>query len=195
MGFVKGTIACLGRTMVATIFLVSALGNKIIRFNEVAELMASKGMPQTPVLGVPAHKLLLVGAIAFLILGGLSVALGYKARFGSLMLLVFLGAATYYFHDFWNAEAEQRPTEMIQFLKNFSLAGTMLFFIANGAGPGSLDQRQAGKHRRAALPPQADQLASLGSRTPLPADGGGADLPTRPTSQTPPGDAAAGMSS
>ena len=195
MGIVRGIVACLGRFMIATIFLVSALGNKIVRFNAVAELMASKGMPQTPVLGVPAHKLLLVGAIVFLILGGLSVAVGYKARVGSLMLLIFLAAATFFFHDFWNAEAEQQPTEMIQFLKNLSLAGTMLFLIANGAGPGSLDRRQAGKQRRAALPPQADQLASLGSRIPLPADGGGADLPTKPISQMPPGDADVGVSS
>jgi len=107
--------------------------------------MVSKGMPQDEILGIPAHKYLLCGAIVFLILGGLSVAAGLKARLGACMLLLFLIGATYYFHDFWNAEADQQPAEMIQFLKNLALGGTMLFIIANGAGPGSLDYRKKSK--------------------------------------------------
>jgi len=142
MGLLQGILACLGRVMIATIFLVSAAGNKIWKFNEVAGYMAAEGVPQFPVLGIPLHKILLAGAIAFLLLGGLSVAVGYRARLGGFMLLVFLGAATYYFHDFWNVEPEKRPLELIQFLKNLSLAGTMVFIIANGAGPGSLDRRR-----------------------------------------------------
>jgi putative oxidoreductase len=80
--------------MIAVIFLLSALGNKIWNFSNVAELMASKGMPQNIILGIPAHKYLLCGAIVFLITGGLSVALGFKARLGAFMLLLFLVAAT-----------------------------------------------------------------------------------------------------
>ncbi len=159
MGFLQGLLACLGRVMIATIFLVSAAGNKIWKFNEAAGYMAAEGVPQLPVLGLPLHKVLLAGAIVFLLLGGLSVAAGYKARVGGFLLLVFLGAATYYFHDFWNAEPEERPLEMIQFLKNMSLAGTMLFIIANGAGPGSLDRRQRrpiSPDRGAGQPQQAD---------------------------------------
>ena len=131
--------------MISTIFLLSALGNKITNFSSVADVMASKGMPQDEILGIPAHKYLLCGAIVFLILGGLSVAAGLKARLGACMLFLCLIGATYYFHDFWNAEADQQPAEMIQFLKNLALGGTMLFIIANGAGPGSLDCRKKSK--------------------------------------------------
>ena len=134
--------------MISIIFLLSAFGNKILNFSSVADLMAAQGMPQDEILGIPAHKYLLCGAIVFLILGGLSVAAGFKARLGACMLLLFLAGATYYFHDFWNAEADQKPTEMIQFLKNMALSGTMLFIIANGAGPGSLDQRKKFKSIR-----------------------------------------------
>ena len=134
--------------MISIIFLLSAFGNKILNFSSVADLMAAQGMPQDEILGIPAHKYLLCGAIVFLILGGLSVAAGFKARLGACMLLLFLAGATYYFHDFWNAEADQKPTEMIQFLKNLALSGTMLFIIANGAGPGSLDQRKKLKSKR-----------------------------------------------
>ena len=146
MRIIQGVLACAGRLMISVIFLLSAFGNKIVNFNSVADLMASKGMPQDEILGIPAHKYLLCGAIVFLILGGLSVAAGFKARLGACMLLLFLVGATCYFHDFWNADADHQPTEMIQFLKNLALSGTMLFIIANGAGPGSFDQREKSKH-------------------------------------------------
>jgi putative oxidoreductase len=150
---IQGILAFVGRLMISIIFLLSALGNKIPNFSSVADVMASKGMPQDEILGIPAHKYLLCGAIVFLILGGLSVAAGFKARLGACMLFLFLIGATYYFHDFWNAEADQQPAEMIQFLKNLALSGTMLFLIANGAGPGSLDHRKNSKNMREAIKP------------------------------------------
>lgn len=153
MRIIQGILACVGRLMISTIFLLSALGNKITNFSSVADVMASKGMPQDEILGIPAHKYLLCGAIVFLILGGLLVAAGLKARLGACMLLLFLIGATYYFHDFWNAEADQQPAEMIQFLKNLALGGTMLFIIANGAGPGSLDHRKKSKIMREGTKP------------------------------------------
>lgn len=121
--------------MLATIFLMSALGSKIPNFGSVAEYMASKG--------VPAASLMLVGAIAFLILGSLSIVLGYKARLGAGMLIVFLALATYFFHDFWSFAPDSKDFEaqMIQFMKNLGLAGAMVMLVANGAGPGSLDNR------------------------------------------------------
>ncbi len=143
MNVIRGILAFLGRLAISLIFLVSAAANKIPQFSNVAEAMAAEGVPQDPVLGIAGHKLLLMAAIVFLILGSISVTIGYKARVGAFMLLVFLGAATYYFHDFWNAPAEQQQIEVIQFMKNLALMGTMVFLIANGAGPGSLDRRHA----------------------------------------------------
>ena len=35
-------------------------------------------------------------------------------------------------------DAERKQAEMIAFMKNLSLMGTMLFLIANGSGPWSL---------------------------------------------------------
>ena len=84
----------IGRVMLALIFLMSAVGNKIPNFSGVAEYMASEG--------VPAASFMLAGAIVFLIAGGLSIVLGFKARIGAGLLLVFLALATYYFHDFWS---------------------------------------------------------------------------------------------
>jgi putative oxidoreductase len=128
---IQGVTTILARVLLCTIFLLSAVGNKIPNFESVAEYMQSAG--------VPASKLMLAGAIAFLIVGSLSVLLGFEARIGAGLLLVFLALATYYFHAFWNLEGQEQQMQMIQFMKNLSMAGAMLFIIANGAGPLSFD--------------------------------------------------------
>ena len=124
-----------GRVMLATIFFMSAIGNKIPKFGAVTDYMASAG--------VPAPSFMLVGAIAFLIVGSISIVLGFKARVGAGLLLVFLALATYYFHDFWTFEPDSKEfqMQMIHFMKNLGLAGAMVMLIANGSGLGSLDNR------------------------------------------------------
>lgn len=134
---VQGLLTVVGRVMLSTIFLMSAVGNKIPHFNDVVGYMQSHG--------VPAPQVLLPGAIAFLIVGSLSVILGFKARFGATLLLVFLALATYYFHAFWKLEGQAQQDEMVQFMKNLSMAGAMVFIMANGSGPMSLDRVLASK--------------------------------------------------
>ena len=89
----QGALTVVGRVLIATIFLMSAVGNKIPNFSSVAKVMES--------VGVPAPQLLLVGAIVFLVVGSLSVIVGYNARIGAGLLVVFLILASYYFHAFW----------------------------------------------------------------------------------------------
>jgi putative oxidoreductase len=85
---------------------------------------------------------MLVGAIVFLIAGSLSVVLGFKARVGATLLLIFLVLATYYFHDFWDVtDPAAKQEQLIQFMKNLGLMGAMVLIIANGTGPMSLDER------------------------------------------------------
>ena len=79
---VRGTMTVIGRIMLSLVFLMSAIGNKIPNFSQVAKYMSTEG--------VAASQLMLVGAIVFLIAGSLSVIVGYKARIGATLLLVFL---------------------------------------------------------------------------------------------------------
>ena len=132
----QGIVSVVGRVLLCTIFFMAAVGNKIPNFQAVAGYMAKEG--------VPAPQVMLAGAIIFLIAGSLSVILGYKARIGATLLLVFLILATYYFHDFWTlSDPQAQQEQMIQFLKNLALMGAMLLVIANGTGPLSLDGRRA----------------------------------------------------
>jgi putative oxidoreductase len=135
MHFIQGFLSLVGRLMIVAIFLASAVMNKIPQFTAVADVMAAKGIQQP--------KIMLAGAIAFLIIGSVSIIIGYHARLGALLLLVFLAAATYYFHAFWKLapDAPEVQGEMIHFMKNVGLMGTMVFIMANGPGPWSLDAR------------------------------------------------------
>ncbi len=87
----------------------------------------------------------------------MSIIVGYQARIGAALLLVFLVLATYFFHNFWAVPADSlwvlssnpdvkmpvAQVETINFLKNVGLMGAMLLVIANGSGPMSLDDRLA----------------------------------------------------
>jgi putative oxidoreductase len=128
---IQGPLTFFGRLLLGTIFFLAAAGNKIPHFSDVAKIMESAG--------VPAPQFLLVGAIIFLIAGSLSVIVGYKARIGAGLLLTFLVLASYYFHPFWKFEGQAQQEPMIQFMKNLSMMGAMLFIMANGPGPMSVD--------------------------------------------------------
>jgi putative oxidoreductase len=128
----QGFFSLAARLLIAAIFLASAIGNKIPQFKATAEYMQSEG--------VPNPKLALFGAIGLLLLGGLSLVSGAWTRIGAFFLLVFLAAATFYFHDFWKfADPVQRQLQTIQFMKNLAIAGGLLSLIAFGGGPWSVD--------------------------------------------------------
>jgi putative oxidoreductase len=127
----RGPFTVLSRLLLATIFLMSAVGNKIPHFSDVARIMES--------VGIPAPQFMLAGAIVFLLAGSLSVIVGYKARLGAALLLTFLVLASYWFHPFWKLEGQVQQEQMIHFMKNLSMMGAMLFIVTNGSGPMSLD--------------------------------------------------------
>jgi putative oxidoreductase len=147
----RGLLTVLGRLLLCTIFLLAAVGNKIPHFSDVAKIMES--------VGVPAPQFLLAGAIVFLLAGSVSIIIGYRARIGAVLLLTFLVLASYYFHAFWKLQGQAQQEQMIQFMKNLSMMGAMLFVVANGSGPMSLDSWLA---RRSASPEKSVRLAQAG---------------------------------
>ena len=140
-GMLRGSLTVLGRLLLCAIFFMAAVGNKIPHFSDVATIMES--------VGVPAPQFMLAGAIVFLVVGSLSVIAGYKARIGAVLLLTFLVLASYYFHPFWKLDGQAQQEQMIQFMKNLSMMGAMLFIVANGSGPMSLD---SWLHKRTTAP-------------------------------------------
>jgi putative oxidoreductase len=109
------------------IFLASAFG-KITNFEGTLQYMDTRGMP--------AVTFLCVAAIAVETLGAVSLILGYRTRWGAVMLAVFLVAATWVFHT--------APDQRIQLLKNLAILGGLLNVVAFGPGQISLEQGGGG---------------------------------------------------
>jgi len=120
-----------GRVLITFIFLRSAYG-KITGFTVVSGMMAKKGMPFSDVL--------LVGAIALEIVGGLMVLAGWHARIGALLLAIFLVPATLIFHNFWAVDPAQLTNQLNHFVKNLSILGALVFIIGMGSGPLSFNE-------------------------------------------------------
>jgi putative oxidoreductase len=117
--------------MLCAIFVMAAVADLIPKFAVTVKRMEAEH--------VPLPQVMLVGAICVLIVGSLLVILGYKARWGALLLLVFLTLVTYYFHDFWQLQAPAQESELIHFMKNLGLGGAMVLILANGPGTWSVD--------------------------------------------------------
>jgi len=129
---VKNITNVVARIMITLIFFMSAVGNKIPKFSQVVQAMTAEGVP------IPQFSL--AGAIVFLLAGSVSILVGYRTEIGASLLLIFLILATFFFHDFWNFEGADQQLQMIQFMKNLSLMGTMLFLISSGSGAYSVDR-------------------------------------------------------
>ncbi|HBB30946.1 MAG TPA: DoxX family protein [Cyanobacteria bacterium UBA8803] len=115
----------LARIFLSAIFIKSGI-DKLIDPASTQQYMASKG--------IPLSGLLLIPTIIVLVGGGISVLLGYKARWGALLLIGFLIPTTLIFHtDF--------PEQESQFLKNLGLMGGLMMVVAFGAGAISFDER------------------------------------------------------
>lgn len=120
-----------GRAFFAAIFLMSLLTH----FSPQAIGYATQAGVPFARLSVP-----LSGLIAFA--GGLSVLLGYRARIGAWLIVIFLVPVTVMMHNFW-AVADPMMAQMQQamFMKNLSMLGGALLVTYFGAGPISLDAR------------------------------------------------------
>ncbi len=121
----------IGRLLISFIFLFSAYG-KITGFEGTVAYIASKSLP--------LPQLAAVGSIIVELGGGLMVVLGWKARWAAAALFVFTALAALFFHNFWAVAADQAQNQMIHFMKNICMMGGLLFVVAHGSGPISLDK-------------------------------------------------------
>ncbi len=127
-----GVALLAARVGLGSIFLMSGLG-KVANWNGTVAYAGSKGVPEV----------LLAGAAALAILGGVSVLAGWRTRWGVAALLAFLAPVTVVFHGFWGYQGAEVQPQLIQFLKNLSIAGGLLALGQAGPGAISVDARAA----------------------------------------------------
>ena len=127
----QDTVALVGRILLAVMFIISGFG-KIAGFDGTVGYIASKGLP--------IAQLVAIGTIAVELGGGIMLAVGFKARWAALALAIFTLLAAIIFHNFWAAEAAQKMSQQINFMKNISIVGGMLMVFAFGPGRLSVDK-------------------------------------------------------
>jgi len=122
-----------GRVLLALIFVISGYG-KLVGFDGTVGYIASKGLP-LPQLAAAA-------AIAIELVGGVLLVIGWQTRWAATAIFLFMIPTTLIFHAFWAAPAANLQMETIQFMKNLCIMGGMLYVMAFGAGPLSVDNRK-----------------------------------------------------
>jgi putative oxidoreductase len=130
--FWQGAVVVLGRFLFALIFLMAGANH----FNkQTIGYAASQGVPLAAI-AVP-----LSGVLA--ILGGLSILLGYRAKLGAWLIVLFLIPVTSMMHKFWTvSDPMMAQIQMVMFMKNVSMLGGALLISHFGAGSFSLDARR-----------------------------------------------------
>ena len=125
-----------GRILFALIFISSG-------FNHLANTVQTAAYAASAHVPMATTAVILSGIIA--LLGALSILLGYKAKIGGWLLVLFLVPVTLMMHNFWAiTDPSQQMMKMMQmsmFMKNLGLIGGALMFAYFGAGPLSLDSR------------------------------------------------------
>jgi putative oxidoreductase len=119
-----------GRAFFAAAFIVAGVEH-LADPGRTLKTVSRAGVPLPRIMGPLAFVLALVG--------GLSILLGFEARWGALLLIVFLVPSTLATHCFWRAaHGREGRRELQQFLKNAALVGSALAWVYFGSGPLSL---------------------------------------------------------
>ena len=123
-------VGLLGRILYSVIFILS--GPNHFKAQTIG-YAAAQGVPLASIL-VP-----LSGIVA--LLGGLSIALGYRAKLGAWLIVLFLVPVTLMLHRFWGVSDPQvAQLQLGMFMKNVSMLGAALMIARVGSGPLSLKQ-------------------------------------------------------
>lgn len=114
----------IARILIGGFFLFAGIG-------KIGDVAGTAGYMQ--MVGLPGF--LVWPAIIFELALGLCMIVGFKTRIAALAGAAFCVVTAVLFH---NNFADQ--TQMVMFLKNFSIAGGFLMFFAHGAGAVALDK-------------------------------------------------------
>ena len=112
----------LGRVLFGGVFLFSGL-NHFIYLQNMSAYANSRGVP------LPQFAVALAGLM--ILLGGVSVIIGYRPRLGLALIILFLVPVTLIMHNFWAVtDPQARMAELTNFLKNTALTGAAFALMA-----------------------------------------------------------------
>ncbi len=137
-----------GRILFAVLFIYSG-ATKLFAIQTTSEFISAKiaipalFTPYTSQLetmtGMSTQQMLAIAVGAFQVISGLMIALNFGARFFAILLIFYVAAATFYFHDFWNQSPPDNAKTLVEALKNLSIIGALFMIAGYGRSPRTLD--------------------------------------------------------
>jgi putative oxidoreductase len=127
----------LGRVLFAVLFIVSG-ASKLMDLAATTQMTEKIVLPAAlsaytsqleSMTGMPMAQMLAIAAGAIELMCGLMIALNFGARFAAILLIFFVLAATFYFHDFWNQTGLEARNNLVHALKNLSIIGALFIIV------------------------------------------------------------------
>src|SRR5580698_24395 len=122
-----------GRILFAVLFIFSG-ASKLLDLTATAQMTEKIVLPAVlapytsqleGITGMAMPQMMAIGTGALELICGLMIALNFGARFFAIVLILFVAAATFYYHDFWNQTGSEATNNLIHALKNLSLIGAL----------------------------------------------------------------------
>jgi len=133
----------LGRVLFAVLFIYSG-ATKLFGIQATTDFIAAKVaipamlLPYTSQLetmtGMSTQQTLAIAVGAFEVIGGLMIAVNFGARFFAILMIFFVAATIFYFHDFWNQSPPDNAKTLMDALKNLSIIGALFMIVDMAAG-------------------------------------------------------------
>jgi putative oxidoreductase len=129
-----------GRILFCVIFIFSG-ASKLLDLTATAQMTEKIVLPAAlatytsqleGLTGMSMPMMLAIAAGALELICGLMIALNFGARFFAVLLILFVAAATFYYHDFWNQAGPEARNNVVHALKNLSLIGALFMIIGYG---------------------------------------------------------------
>jgi len=131
MSFGESIAPFFGRMVLAWFFLTQAY-RYALDWNNTTVLLTMKQVPAAPAL--------LLATLIGLVMGSLSLVIGFRTRIGALVLFAITVAATVTLHDYWHLQAVvARAADFDVFARNVAIAGGLLLLIGMGSGKFGFD--------------------------------------------------------
>ena len=133
-------------TATAFIILLGRILFTIVFFVSVPAHFGPVDLGYAKAAGVPMANVVVPAAGLLMLIGALSVLLGFRAKLGAWLLVLFLVPVTLTMHGFWGApNGMMAQLQMGMFIRNLSIVGGALFVSQFGPGAWSLDALQGRK--------------------------------------------------
>jgi putative oxidoreductase len=136
-------LPAIGRVLLALIFVLSGI-SKLGAIAATSAHMASAGIPYA--------NDLVWGAVALELGGGILLIVGLLTRLVGLAFFFYTLTLAVIFHAYWTMTGAEAHAQHNDFFQHLAIMGGMLFVVAFGAGPYSIDALIWGQRSATALP-------------------------------------------